>query len=243
MMITGFNPFSWDRDNSSLLVRSHVCSLELNREGTGTMNVSDLENDIEITIPINSDESESTEPESSFLKPYEMTVRSYYAELGKVPVSLSLAVLGKVAVIEVFIKFGSRPTVEDFDQNFTVAPSMTCRNDSLQGSGNQTDCAIEPISLTVVPSEPSKIFVGMLSLGEKNTIEHSRKRRSCFGQGRERRSCIGVKDPPPKGFNKTVIPQYDPSTDVNYTMSISQASCLYWSKTEEKWTSEGCKVA
>ncbi|XP_078351531.1 uncharacterized protein LOC144636245 [Oculina patagonica] len=133
MMTTAFNPFNWDSDNSSGIVRSSVCSLELSQDGTGTMNVSDLENDIEITIPINSDESESTEPENSFLKPYEMTVRSYYAELGKVPVSLSLSGLDKDAVVEVFIKFGSRPTVEDFDQNFTVALSVTCQNDSSDG--------------------------------------------------------------------------------------------------------------
>lgn len=242
-MTTAFNPFNWDSDNSSGIVRSSVCSLELSQDGTGTMNVSDLENDIEITIPINSDESESTEPENSFLKPYEMTVRSYYAELGKVPVSLSLTGLDKDAVVEVLIKFGSRPTVEDFDQNFTVALSVTCQNGSSDGEGNRTSCPVQPITLTVVPSEPTLIFMGMLSLGEKNKTEHSRKRRSCFGQGRERRSCIGVKDPPPKGYNKTVMPQYDSSTDVKYTMSISQASCLYWSKTKEKWTSEGCKVA
>lgn len=241
MMTLTINPYSWD--NSSLSVTSSVCSLELKHEGTGTMNVSDLENDIEITIPINTDESESAEPNSSFLKPYEMTIRSYYAELGHVPVSLSLAGFNKDAIVEVFIKFGSRPTVEDFDQNFTVAFTATCQNGLLEGNGNLTDCAVEQILFSVVPSEPTVIYVGMLFLGEKNATEHSRKRRSCFGHGRERRSCIGVKDPPPKGFSKTVIPQYDSSTDVNYIMSMSQASCLYWSQTKEKWTSEGCKVA
>ena len=239
MMVTTFNPFRWDKDNSSLLVTSAVCSLELNLEGLGEMNVSDLGNDIEITIPINSNGSESTESDSSFLKPSQMTIRRYYAELANVPVSLRLVGLDKVTWVEVFIKFGSRPTIEDFDQKFIIAFNTTCQNASTDGNGNYTDCTFEPVSITVVPTEPTVVYVGMRPFGEGNTTEHSRKRRSCFGNGRERRSCVGVKDPPPKGFNKTVVPQYD----FKYTMSISQANCLYWLKTEEKWTSKGCKVA
>lgn len=241
MMTLTINPYSWD--NSSLSVTSSVCSLELKNDETGTMNVSDLENDIEITIPTNNEESESADQENYFLKPYEMTISNYYAELGNVPVSLSLEGVDKDAIVEVFIKFGSRPTVEDFDQNFTVAFTATCQNGLSVGDYNVTDCAVEQISFTVVPSESTVIYVGMLFLGEKNATEHSRKRRSCFGHGRERRSCIGTKEPPPNGYNKTVIPQYDSSTDVKYTMSIIQASCLYWSQTKEKWTSDGCRVA
>jgi len=241
MLILTINPYSWD--NSSLSVTSSVCSLELKNEETGTLNVSDLENDIEITLPITTEESESAEQESYFLKPYEMTISSYYAELGNVPVSLSVAGVDKDAIVEVFIKFGSRPTVEDFDQNFTVAFTTTCRNGLSDGGQNLSNCAVDQISFSVVPAESSVIYVGMLFLGEKNATEHSRKRRSCFGHGRERRSCIGTKDPPPNGYNMTVIPEYDSSTDVKYTMSISQASCLYWSQSKEKWISDGCKVA
>ena len=234
------NPYSWD--NSSLSVTSSVCSLELRNDETGTINVSDLENEIEITIPTNNEESDSAEQESYFLKPYEMTIRSYYAELGNVPVSLSLKGVDKDAIVEVFIKFGSRPTMEDFDQTFTVMFTATCQNGLSEGDFKVTDCAVEQISLTVVPPQSTVIFVGMVFFGEKNATEHSRKKRSCFGHGRGRRSCIGTKDPPPNGYNKTVIPQYDSSTDVKYTMSIGQASCLYWSQTKEKWTSDGCKV-
>ena len=241
MLILTINPYSWD--NSSRSVTSSVCSLELKNQETGPMNVSDLENDIEITIPTNTKESESAEQENYFLKPYEMAMSSYYPELGNATVSLSVAGVNKNAIVEVFIKFGSRPTVEDFDQNFTVAFTSACQNGLSESDDKITDCAFEQISFSVVPWEYTVIYVGMLFLGETNATEHSRKRRSCFGHGRERRSCIGIKDPPPNGYNKTVIPQYDSSTDVNYTMSISQASCLYWSQTKEKWTSEGCKVA
>lgn len=235
------NPYNWD--DSSLSVTSSVCSLELKNDEAGTINVSDLENDIEITIPINNEESASAEQEGYFLKPYEMTITSYHVELGNVPVSITLKGFDKDAIVEVFIKFGSRPTMEDFDETFTVMFTATCQNGLLEGDFKVTDCAVEQISLTVVPPESTVIFMGMVFFGEKNATEHSRKRRSCFGHGRERRSCIGTKDPPPNGYNKTVIPRYDSLTDVKYTMTIGQASCLYWSQTNEKWTSDGCKVA
>lgn len=56
--------------------------------------------------------------------------------------------------------------------------------------------------------------------------------------------CVEFKDPPttPPPTPRVIIPEYDPSTDVNYTLSISMAACLYWSEAKEKWTSYGCRV-
>ena len=96
--------------------------------------------------------------------------------------------------------------------------------------------------MIVVPSKRGLLYVGIIFLGATNTSEHSREKRSCLGHGRQRRSCVGFKDPPPKGFTETVTPQYNPSTDVNYTMTITQSSCLYWSEDRNKWISDGCKV-
>jgi hypothetical protein len=59
-----------------------------------------------------------------------------------------------------------------------------------------------------------------------------------------KRGCVGVKDPPttPAPTPLIIIPLYNSSTDVNYTMSVSVTGCLYWSEKKSKWTSEGCKV-
>ena len=239
-MTFDFNPFTWDASSSS--IKSSVCSLELSSDGNGTLDVSGLDNDIEVTIPINPNEEESSTPASSFLTPNKMTVHSYYAELANAPVSLYLAGQDKDAVVEVLIKFGARPTIEEFDQNITIALS-SCQTNITGVNTTHNECASRsPISVSVIPPQPGVIYVGILSLGENNITEHSRKRRSCFGRGRQRRSCVGVKDPPLQGLNKSVIPKYDPLTDVNYTMTMSQSNCLYWSTTMEKWTSEGCKV-
>ena len=241
MTAVDFNPYSWD--DSSKAVQSSLVSFEL-QSGKLKVNVSNLDEDIVMVIPIASSPKNNTNgsevPEHSFLKPNKMSIRSYYAELADIPVAIEMVILEeKVVVIELFVKFGSRPTIDDFDQNSTISFNSTC------GTGeerNQPSCVPEKSSITVVPSKPGRLYIGILFLGAKNTTEHSRERRSCFGHGRQRRSCVGFKDPPPKGVTKTVVPQYDPSTDLNYTMTITQSSCLYWSEDKDKWTSDGCKV-
>ena len=241
MTAVNFNPFSWD--NSSKAVQSNVVGLEL-RNAIAKINVSNLDEDIVMVVPLSRPPKNNTNttdvPEHFFLKPNKMATRMYNAELADVPVSIKMGIVVAV-VVEVFVKFGSRPTTDNFDHNFTLAFESMCKSQN-GGEQSETPCLSDESSMTVVPPKPGLLYVGILFLGAKNNTEHSRRRRSCFGHGRQRRSCVGVKDPPPRGVTKTVIPQYDPSTDVNYTMSVTQSSCLYWSKDKNKWTSDGCKV-
>ena len=241
MKAINFNPFTWD--NSSKMIKSSVTSLDL-QSGNGTnINVSNLDDYIEIVIPILSPSSNTSNDTGQhyFLKPNTMTIRSYYAEMADVPVSIRLGVREEGTAIRIFVKFGTRPTIDDSDHNFTVIFTQTCGN--LTGiNESTTPCPTEQKSIAIMPAEPSLLYIGLLLGSGKNRSEHSRKRRSCFGHGRERRSCVGVKDPPPKGVTTTVVPQYDPNTDVNYTFSVTQSSCLYWSVNKDKWTSDGCKV-
>ena len=239
MQAVNFNPFTWD--NSSKKIKSIVTSLKIQSGNGKNINVSNLESDIEIVIPISSPPTNTSNGmEHYFLKPGKMSFRSYYAGLADVPVSIKIGVQEEGIVIELFVQFGKRPSIDDFDHNFTV--TSTCRNQTNEKQ-NGTSCVLEENSLTVVPSVPIRLYIGLLFLGAKDVNEHSRRRRSCFGHGRERRSCVGVKDPPPKGVTKTIFPHYNSSTDLNYTFSIIQSSCLYWSEDQERWTSEGCMVS
>ena len=242
MTAVNFNPYSWDK--SSKAIQSGVTSFELQSDNATKVNISNLYEDIVMVIPIARPPKNNTNTgdvsDHSFLKPNKMSIRSYNVELADVPVSITMSV-SFVVVVEVFVKFGSRPAIDNFDLNFTVPFKLMCKNKT-DGERNKTHCLPDKRSITVVPTKPGLIFVGILYLGVKSSATHSRQRRSCFGHGRQRRSCVGVKDPPPRGVTKTVIPQYDPSTDVNYTMSITQSSCLYFSEDKDKWTSDGCKV-
>ena len=239
MIAIKFNPFIWDR--SSELVQSSIISLELQSGDTETIAVADLDSDIEIIIPLNRVPVNTSDPtEHSFLKPRKISSHKYHSEMPGLPVSLKLGTQAKDITIEIFVKFGFKPTIEEFDYNFVVQFNST--RESQTDSENIDKSSLQETSVALMPSDESLLYVSLLFLGAKNVSEHSRKRRSCFGHGRERRSCVGVKDPPPKGISKKFIPQYDPLTDVNYTLTITQSSCLYWSEDVEKWTSYGCKV-
>ena len=241
MTAVNFNPYTWD--NNSKAIQSSVTSLEL-QSGKTKINVSNLEDDIVMVIPISSPPKNNTNssqiPEHSFLKPGKLSVRIYHAQLADVPVTIEMGVTKECAV-NLFVKFGSRPSIDNFDLNFTVNFKSNCENQT-DREDNETSCLPKASTIKVVPSKIGIIYVGILYLGAKNTTKHSRERRSCFGHGRQRRSCVGFKDPPPKGVTKTLVLQYDPATDVNYTMTITQSSCLYWSEDKDKWTSDGCKV-
>ena len=241
MKSADFNPFSWD--NSSKKVQSSVISLELQTENATKLNVSNLDSNIEIVIPISTPPSNTSNgSEHYFLKPNQLTMRSYYADLADVPVSISLGVAKEETLVKMFVKFGSRPSTEDSDLNFTLKLTSKCGNVT-KSEAKETLCIPEERIITVLPTEPSHIYIGLLLEESKNASKNSREKRSCFGHGRQRRSCVGVKDPPPKGILQTIVPQYNPQTDVNYTFTITQSSCLYWSEDEEKWTSDGCKVS
>lgn len=238
MTAFNFNPYSWD--TSSKAIQSVVTSLEL-KSGKEKINVSNLQDDIFMVIPISSKPKTNTnvseEPEHLFLKPNKMSVHSYYAELADVPVKIETTVQELDFVAKLFLKLGTRPTTDNFDHNFTMTFKYTCKNGTNE---NNPSCLFEKRSVTVVPTVAGRLYVGII--GNKVSGENSRNKRSCFGHGRQRRACVGVKDPPPKGVSTTVVPQYDPSIDVNYTMTITQSSCLYWSEVKDNWTSDGCQV-
>ena len=125
MQAVDFNPFTWD--NSSKKIRSSVTSLDLQGANGEKINVSNLDNYIEILIPISSSPQKTNNAtDHYFLKPNKMSFHSYYAEIADVPVSIKIGAKKLGVVIEMFLKFGARPTIEDSDHNFTVTSS--CKN-------------------------------------------------------------------------------------------------------------------
>ena len=240
-----YNPFTWD--NSSEAIQSSVTSLELESGIGKKINVSNLEEDIVIVIPLPSagsnDTDANTVTEHSFLKPSKLSFRSYHAQLKDVPVTFEITAEKPNAVLDFFVKSGKRPTIEESDFKITLTLNSTCKNQTTDKLMNESSssCVIKN-EFSVVPSNPGILYVGLLYMGANNSSEHSRKRRSCFGLGRQRRSCVGVKDPPLQGIFVKEVSQYEPPKDLNYTIRITQSGCLYWSELLDKWTSDGCKV-
>ena len=232
MTSLNFNPYTWDQ--SSKAIESSVTSLEI-KSGKSKINVSNLHEDIVMVILISSqskgDGNEIKRSDHRLLKPNRMVVHSYYAELPNIPVTMEMSIQETgVVIVELLIRLRSRPTVNNCDYNFTISFEQTCE---LNGEQVDETYTFEKRSVTVMPATKDRLYIGIV--GRKNSIHHSRNRRSCFGHGRKKRACVGFKDPPPRaGIAKTVVPQYNPSIDVKYTITVTQSGCLYSSEDKDK---------
>ena len=141
----------------------------------------------------------------------------------------------------VFVRYGQRPTVTEFDLKMKI-PNESCSLSKSQDSNDHCgEKAYDILLVHQLLSKPGTYYIGVLNQKDDKKGKR-RKKRSCFGRGRQKRSCVEFKDPPrPK--NITVKPVYDPMTDVNYSLSIMEEECMFWDSTEERWSSRGCKVS
>lgn len=155
--------------------------------------------------------------------------------------------------LEVYVSYKTRPTVEKYGF-VAVIPDINYCNDTGAGLNCSSKAYVIPVS-SAVTGNTGVHYVGIrypetegsnaVTLEGESDIDARRMRRGCESHGgRQKRACIGVKDPPttPPPTPKIVIPQYNASTDVNYTMSATVANCLYWSEKKQAWTDDGCKV-
>ena len=126
-----------------------------------------------------------------------------------------------------FIRYGKRPTVNKFDAKQTI---------SKNANG-------EILLLDDVIKKSGTYFIGILY--DKSSMEEKRrKNRSCSDGGRQKRSCVEPKDPPRlNSIGRIVKPVYEPANDLNYTISGQEDKCLFWNRTREQWSSQGCKVS
>lgn len=120
-------------------------------------------------------------------------------------------------------------------------PDESCSLSSQNSHGNCGEEAYDIVLFHELLSNPGTYYIGIL-YEKDDEAPQTRKKRSCFGQGRQKRSCVEFKDPP-RPENITVKPVYDPRTDLNYTMSVLEEGCLFWDSREERWLSRGCRVS
>ena len=238
-----FNPFTWDK--TSELVHSDVLTLELKDNKRSTIKVSELSSNVFIKLPLKR-ASSPVKNKTFFTKNGTSRFHLIRNDFGNTLIQLEIKPVDANVKLSFFMRYGHRPTEEEHDLNGTVSSNEWCIWKSMQEEIEQkrvcSSYGLAPIQIRA--EKPGKYYVEVRS--DKSFMKPNlRKKRSCFGHGRERRSCVEVKDPPPtppKGENITYMPKYDPDTDHNYTMQVSLGSCVYWSWERQVWTTEGCQV-
>lgn len=233
-------------------ISSKVVSLTLKDENGNEINISNLHSPISLTVPLKNT-GNKTPPIEEYTVPDVMLYRVFTENGGNSLIALSFK-LERPAPFEVYVKYGARPTKQDYDY-FTTLDVGTCQNEELS-------CNVST-HVWFDAERQGKYFIGLLQTST------GRERRSASKMGdpdkdlqrkvpkkRMSRSlsqlnnpdeklCVKFKDPPtPQSMiNETVkMPPYDPETSVNFTLEVDSAGCLYWSETKEQWMSDGCKV-
>ena len=254
MLTLQVNPYVWT--NSSKTVKSSVVRLELKKADGSQLNISDLSHPIELFIPEKKQKEETTNYTQDHLFVKRPSNDSSSLRYHKIEIENEFeSAFVKIRpqnnyFFDVFVRRSVRPTPSNYTLRTRIPDFSSCRTyDDRTGSFN---CTENPYVFSLSSNVTGDIGVHFIGIriasdkGKKSTRnKRNGKMKSCKDRhGRQKRSCVGVKDPPtnPPPTPEIVMPQYDQQTDVNYTMSVTMRSCLYWSETKNVWTSEGCKV-
>ena len=238
MFRTTFNPFRWHKSYQN--VKSEIQSLEFTDNKGAIIPVRGSNVDIAITIPLYSGNSSSSH---FFIRA--LTMRYHTLELKDISDSMILEVkpINQSLIMIVYVKHGERPTVNNYDYTATVPDYSSCNLNNASGH-LLAKCLRSPYE---VMSAAEFNLTGLYHVGvvyfEKDKLNHTRTRRSCFGRRRQKRDCVEPKPPPLKGieYNRTLI--YNPTTDQNYSVKVRKYSCYYFSLTQDQWSKDGCKVS
>lgn len=247
------NPFTWDE--SARGIRSSVVDFRLKTRNGSILEISGLKDPVELFLPVtrHGEKSTNSSGKSYFAKPSNGSSNLRYHRIN---ILSSKAIVffeikpERGVFFEVFVSAQKKPTPENYQFKSRVPDfsSCTARSNAIAYSNEHRNCSNNPYEVSIsyeITRKTGIHYIGLMYVADKGSKARRRIARSCRGHaGRRKRSCIGVKDPPTTSppTPGIVIPQYDESTDVNYTMSVTVTSCLYWSEKKQAWINDGCMV-
>lgn len=232
-------------------INSKVLSVTLKDENGNVINISNLHSPISLKVPLTTTGNKTTTVEE-YSVPDVMLHRVFTESRGNSLVKLSLK-LERHAPFEVYVKYGARPTKEDYDY-FATIDEETCQN-------GKESCNVNT-QVWFDAGRKGQYFIGLNQKSNSRERRDASKRDSlnvlAQNSSKKRRSrslfqlnnqdenlCVKFKDPPtPQPVINVTVKNapYDPETSVNFTLEVDSTGCLYWSEAEEQWMSEGCKV-
>ena len=247
MLSFSFNPYTWDGTKER--VGSDVVTLQLKNNDSELIKVSNLTEDIVIVTPLKLQKISASEKSWYFTKNDDLRFHEINVKYENTLLMLEIKPQDPTVHLFVYMRFGQRPTTQNYDLNATISHDEKCvwmigTHDKRDG---QTVCFLNPHApIQVLAERPGKYLLGLKNYNATVNLSHTREKRSCLGGRRRKRSCVEVKDPPPtppQSENVPVMPVYDSTTDQNYTLKVTLGSCVYWSETLDKWISSGCRVS
>ena len=251
MLLLKQNPYTWD--DSSEDISTPVIQFELKTGKGSRMNISDLEKPFELFLPI-TEQLESANDDSKdqlFVKP-DSTLRYHEVHIDSSDKTVFVKLQPQnYSAFDVFVSSGMRPTEKNHNFSARIPDFSSCSTANNQVG--HLNCTSDPFVFafsSALTGQTGLHFIGVrlanstASASKANMNLHERETRSCGeSAGRQKRSCVRVKDAPTiLPPTELVMPKFNATTDVTYTMLVTSPSCVYWSETKQTWTTEGCKV-
>ena len=243
------NPYTWDSRQDATTVESKVLDVIVEK-GNGTLDRFDNK-PVDLFIPMltkNVDSGISTN--HYFVKPSNHLMDSENIRYHPISIPRRHAAFVRIKPqgdhqLRVYVGASEFPTSNDSIISTVVPKKLSCENGKT--SEDSLDCDSDHYTIRIPKGLTGLHYIGIQYLRAKTINDTAddvrradRKRRRKI-RSLEKAPCVKVKDPPTTP-PRVVIPEYNANVDVNYTLSLSMGSCLYWSSTPEEWTDEGCKV-
>ena len=239
------NPITWPESSSR--IRSPVLGLKIWRNGNEVVVIDNLSEDIQITIPSTDSHNLSLET-MGFTEPNGRSIQyhTFHIEEDDDILQFKLSRLNSTNEITVYVKYGIKPTVSDYDFSYTLPNMTSCHVKNF----TITSCQFDPFTVSISRQEAAltgRYYVGVVY--ESRDEGSVRVRRDCGQGSRVRRSCIQYRTPPPSTPHPAgseyimQAPVYDPSKHLNYTITQTRYRCKFSTRKRRKWKRTGCKVS
>ena len=193
------NFYHWD--STADLITSRVLEIDLRGDSSEVLKVQNLTSDIQLEIQFSEEapETESSPAKTvSFVKPGLM--QYHRIEVTEVQASYQITITTEGSV-NVFLKFGSKPSVEDHERNYTIPDFSSCTRRNGTAEQEEYNCTRHPQQLFLTRDFLKRTGVHYIGILYSRNISADnyplRKRRACFSTTRAKRSCVEIRTPPP----------------------------------------------
>ena len=165
MLSFSFNPYTWDGTKER--VGSDVVTLQLKKNDSELIKVSNLTEDIVIVTPLKLQKISASEKSWYFTKNDDLRFHEINVKYENTLLMLEIKPQDPTVHLFVYMRFGQRPTTQNYDLNATISHDKKCvwmigTHDKRNG---QMGCFLNPHApIQVLAERPGKYLLSLKKL-------------------------------------------------------------------------------
>ena len=163
MLSFSFNPYTWDATKER--VSSDVVTLHLKNNDSKLIKVSNLTEGIVIVTPLKLQKISASEKSWYFTKNDDLRFHEVNVKYENTLLMLDIKPQDPTVHLFVYMRFGQRPTTQNYDLNATISYDKKCvwRISAHDKNDGQPVCSVNRRApIQVLAERPGKYFLGFL---------------------------------------------------------------------------------